>query len=80
MLRQSPINTLLLIDTCEAGSAENLVADAYRRLNSLTQQVVLGASRSGQLARGGDQDHGVFTAARLAAMGRARPTTRTTDS
>ena len=70
MLRQSPTKTLLLIDTCEAGSAEDLVAGAYRRLNGLTQHVLIGASRKAELAREGYQGHGVFTAALLETLGR----------
>ena len=70
MLTRSPTKTLLLIDTCEAGSAEDLVAGAYRRLNGLTQHVLIGASRKAELAREGYQGHGVFTAALLETLAR----------
>jgi Caspase domain len=70
MLASSPRNTLLLIDTCEAGSAQDMVAGAYRRLNGLTQHVLIGASRKGELAREGYNGHGVFTAALLETLAR----------
>lgn len=70
MLASSPQKTLLLIDTCEAGSAQDMVAGAYRRLNGLTQHVLIGASRKGELAREGYKGHGVFTAALLETLAR----------
>jgi hypothetical protein len=47
-----------------------MVAGAYRRLNGLTQHVLIGASRKGELAREGYQGHGVFTAALLETLAR----------
>ena len=62
--------TLLLLDTCDAGGAEKMFEEAYKRLNGLTQQVLIGASRRGELAREGFEGHGVFTAALLRTLQR----------
>lgn len=64
MLKESPQHTLLLIDTCDAGSMVEM-AGAYERMNRQRQRPVIGASRKGELAREGYQNHGVFTAALL---------------
>jgi WD40 repeat protein len=68
MLAESPSQTLLLLDTCDAGGAVDMIATAYQRLNGLTQQVVIGAARRGEFAQEGFQGHGVFTAALLRVM------------
>ncbi len=70
ILAQAPSQTLLLLDTCDAGGAERMIEDAYKRLNGLTQQVLIGASRRGELAREGFEGHGVFTAALLRTLQR----------
>jgi WD40 repeat protein len=70
ILEQAPSQTLLLLDTCDAGGAERMIEDAYKRLHGLTQQVLIGASRRGELAREGYEGHGVFTAALLRTLQR----------
>jgi hypothetical protein len=70
LLEQAPSKTLLLLDTCDAGGAERMIEDAYKRLNGLTNQVLIGASRRGELAREGFEGHGVFTAALLRTLQR----------
>ena len=70
LLAQAPSKTLLLLDTCDAGGAEKMIEEAYKRLNGLTQQVLIGASRRGELAREGFEGHGVFTAALLRTLQR----------
>ena len=65
LLAQAPAKTLLLLDTCDAGGAIEMIRDSYKRLSDLSEQVVIGASRHGQLAREGYEGHGVFTAALL---------------
>jgi WD40 repeat protein len=70
MLRQSPARTLLLLDTCEAGSLVDMLA-AADRINRLQQRAVIGASRRGELAQAGYNGHGVFTAAVLQVLGKS---------
>jgi len=65
MLQQSPQRTVLLIDTCDAGGMVEMLAGAYERMNRQRQRPVIGASRKGEFAREGYQNHGVFTAALL---------------
>ena len=67
-LAQSPGQTLLLVDTCDAGGAVALFDGAYERLSRVSAKVLIGASRQGELAREGYQGHGVFTAALLRVM------------
>ena len=43
---------------------------SYRRLNDLTQHVLIGASRRGEMAREDYNGHGVFTAALLETLAR----------
>lgn len=77
MLQQSPLRTLLLIDTCDAGGMVEMLAGAYQRMNRERQRPVIGASRKGEFAREGYQEHGVFSAALLdvlaATNGKERP-------
>ena len=47
-----------------------MIEDAYKRLNGLSQHVLIGASRRGELAREGFEDQGVFTAALLRTLQR----------
>lgn len=67
MLDRSPIQTLLLLDTCAAGGATDLIA-AYDRLAVMVKRVMIGASRRGQWAKEGYKGHGVFSAALLNVM------------
>ncbi|AQR65196.1 hypothetical protein BXU06_09085 [Aquaspirillum sp. LM1] len=69
MLKESPQHTLLLIDTCDAGSMVEM-AGAYERMSRERQRPVIGASRKGEFAREGYQKHGVFTAALLNVLAR----------
>lgn len=71
LLAQSPANTLLLLDTCDAGGAVEMIAADYERLGRVSRPVI-GASRRGEFAQEGYQGHGVFTAALLKVM-RSRP-------
>lgn len=68
LLADSPSQTLLLLDTCDAGGGAEIIEAAYERLNGMSKHVVIGASRRGQLAKEGFQGHGVFTAALLRVM------------
>lgn len=68
-LAQSPGQTLLLIDTCDAGGAVTMFDGAYERLSTVSRKVLIGASRQGELAKEGYQGHGVFTAALLRVLG-----------
>lgn len=70
LLARAPENTLLLVDTCEAGGVADMVADSYERLKRVTGLSVIGASRRGEFAREGWKDHGIFTAALLDALKR----------
>ena len=70
LLAESPAQTLLLLDTCDAGGAAEMMEGAYARLNGLSKHVVIGASRRGQFAKEGFEGHGVFTAALLRVMKR----------
>ena len=72
LLAESPTQTLLLLDTCDAGGAVEMIEAGYERLGGLSRHVVIGASRRGQFAQEGYQGHGVFTAALLAVM-RSKP-------
>lgn len=63
MLDNSPSQTLLLLDTCDAGGAAEMMEAGYDRLYAMSKQVVIGASRRGQYAKEGYKGHGVFTAA-----------------
>ncbi|WP_341675476.1 caspase family protein [Niveibacterium sp. SC-1] len=65
LMAGAPAQTLLLLDTCDAGGAVEMMEGAYDRLNNVSKQVVIGASRRFQLAREGFEGHGVFTAALL---------------
>ena len=67
LLSESPTQTLLLLDTCDAGGAVEMIEGAYARLD---RHVVIGASRRGQFAKEGFEGHGVFTAALLRVMNR----------
>lgn len=69
MLKESPQHTLLLIDTCDAGGMVEM-AGAYERMSRQRQRPVIGASRKGEFAREGYQNHGVFTAALLNVLAR----------
>ena len=51
LLAESPAQTLLLLDTCDAGGAAEMMEGAYARLNGLSKHVVIGASRRGQFAK-----------------------------
>jgi hypothetical protein len=66
ILERSPLRTLLLVDTCDAGGAVDLVASQYERLGGVSRHAIIGASRRGEFAKEGYQGHGVFTAALLA--------------
>jgi hypothetical protein len=68
LLAESPRQTLLLLDTCDAGGAAEMIEAAYERLNGVSKHVVIGASRRGQFAKEGFKGHGVFTAALLRVM------------
>ena len=68
MLAGSPAQTLLLLDTCDAGGAADMIQAAYERLNGLSRHVVIGASRRGQFAQEGFEGHGIFSAALLRVM------------
>jgi WD40 repeat protein len=68
MLADSPTQTLLLLDTCDAGGATDMIAAAYDRLGVISKRAMIGASRRGQLAREGYKGHGVFSAALLNVM------------
>jgi hypothetical protein len=73
-LAQSPgRHTLLLLDTCDAGGAVAMIEGGYQRLSTLSQQVVIGASRRGQFAQEGVDGHGVFTAALLRVLNARQP-------
>lgn len=65
ILEQSPTNTLILADTCDAGGAADMIETAYQRMSGVSKHVVIGASRRFQFAKEGYQGHGVFTAALL---------------
>ena len=65
ILEQSPTNTLILADTCDAGGAADMIETAYERMSGVSKHVVIGASRRFQFAKEGYQGHGVFTAALL---------------
>jgi hypothetical protein len=71
-LEESPSQTLLLLDTCDAGAAVQMLEGAYERLSTLSKKVMIGASRQGEYALEGYQGHGVFTAALLRVL-RAKP-------
>jgi hypothetical protein len=71
MLAAAPLQTLLLLDTCDAGGAIEMLEASYERLRG-SSQVVIGASRRGEFAKEGFENHGVFTAALLRVM-RAKP-------
>jgi uncharacterized caspase-like protein len=71
-LEESPSQTLLLLDTCDAGAAVHMLEGAYERLSKLTKKVMIGASRQGEYALEGYQGHGVFTAALLRVL-RTKP-------
>ena len=73
LLAESPAQTLVLLDTCDAGGAAEMMEGAYARLNGLSKHVVIGASRRGQFAKEGFEGHGVFTAALLRVMKRKKP-------
>jgi len=65
LLEQSPRQTLLLLDTCDAGGAVEMLEASYDRLYGMSRRVIIGASRRGQFAKEGYQGHGVFTAGLL---------------
>jgi uncharacterized caspase-like protein len=71
MLDQSPTNTLLLIDSCDAGGMVELFEGAFARVGNLKKRALIGASRRGEMAREGYQGHGVFSAALLNVLQRA---------
>ena len=73
LLAESPTQTLVLLDTCDAGGAAEMIEAAYERLNGLSKHVVIGASRRGQFAKEGFEGHGVFTAALLRVMKLKKP-------
>ena len=64
-LEQSPSQTLLLLDTCDAGAAVKVLEGSLERLAGLSKRVLIGASREGQFALEGYKGQGVFTAALL---------------
>ena len=70
LLAESPTQTLVLLDTCDAGGAAEMIEAAYERLNGVSKHVVIGASRRAQFAKEGFEGHGVFTAALLRVMKR----------
>lgn len=71
-LAESPSQTLLLLDTCDAGAAVEMLEGAYERLSAVSRRVMIGASRQREYALEGYQGHGVFTAALLRVL-RAKP-------
>ena len=73
LLAESPTQTHLLLDTCDAGGAAEMIEAAYERLNGVSKHVVIGASRRGQFAKEGFKGHGVFTAALLRVMKLKKP-------
>ena len=73
LLAQSPTQTLVLLDTCDAGGAAEMIEAAYERLNGVSKHVVIGASRRAQFAKEGFEGHGVFTAALLRVMKLKKP-------
>ena len=70
LLAESPTQTLVLLDTCDAGGAAEMIEGAYARLKGVSKHVVIGTSRRGQFAQEGFEGHGVFTAAPLRVMKR----------
>lgn len=70
LLEGSPAQTLLLLDTCDAGAAVEMISGSLDRLSALSKRVVIGASRRGEQAREGFKGHGVFSAGLLRVLQR----------